>query len=48
MDELTEDVDGTPAHKLRIALKGGDVELVVKDTQGDGTRAATAVEVCPE
>ncbi|HZJ53473.1 MAG TPA: penicillin-binding protein activator [Myxococcaceae bacterium] len=29
---------------IRLALKGSDVELVVKDTQGDGTRAATAVE----
>ncbi|HEY1908498.1 MAG TPA: penicillin-binding protein activator, partial [Myxococcaceae bacterium] len=29
---------------IRLGLKGSDVELVVKDTQGDGTRAATAVE----
>src|SRR6516162_2907760 len=29
---------------IRLALKGSDVELVVKDTQGDGTRAATAVQ----
>jgi ABC-type branched-subunit amino acid transport system substrate-binding protein len=29
---------------IRLALKGSDVELVVKDTQGDGTRAASAVE----
>jgi len=29
---------------IRLALKGSDVDLVVKDTQGDGTRAATAVE----
>ncbi len=29
---------------IRLALKGSDVELVVKDTQGDGARAATAVE----
>src|SRR3954469_7849534 len=27
----TEDVDGTPAHKLRIALKGGDVQYVYLD-----------------
>ena len=29
---------------IRLGLKGSDIELVVKDTQGDGTRAATAVE----
>src|SRR5678815_496915 len=29
---------------IRLALKGSDLELVVKDTQGDGTRAASAVE----
>jgi ABC-type branched-subunit amino acid transport system substrate-binding protein len=29
---------------ISLGLKGSDVELVVKDTQGDGTRAATAVE----
>jgi branched-chain amino acid transport system substrate-binding protein len=29
---------------IRLALRGSDVELVVKDTQGDGTRAARAVE----
>jgi len=29
---------------IRLGLKGSDVELVVKDTQGDGTRSATAVE----
>ncbi|HET9035966.1 MAG TPA: penicillin-binding protein activator, partial [Myxococcaceae bacterium] len=29
---------------IRLALKGSEVELVVKDTQGDGTRAASAVE----
>ncbi len=27
----TEDVDGTPAHKLRVALKGGDVQYVYLD-----------------
>jgi len=27
----TEDVDGTPAHKIRIALKGGDVQYVYLD-----------------
>src|SRR5436190_7870808 len=27
----TEDVDGTPAHKLRIALKDGDVQYVYLD-----------------
>ncbi len=27
----TEDVDGTPAYKLRIALKGGDVQYVYLD-----------------
>ena len=29
---------------IHLALKGSDVELVVKDTQGDVTRSATAVE----
>ncbi len=27
----TEDVDGTPAHKLRVTLKGGDVQYVFLD-----------------
>ena len=29
---------------IRLGLKGSDIEVVVKDTQGDGTRAARAVE----
>ncbi|HXY41013.1 MAG TPA: penicillin-binding protein activator, partial [Vicinamibacteria bacterium] len=29
---------------IRLGLKGSDIEIVVKDTQGDGTRAARAVE----
>src|SRR5215475_13894109 len=29
---------------IRLGLKGSDIEVVVKDTQGDGTRAAAAVE----
>ena len=29
---------------VQLALKGSDVEVVVKDTQGDRARAATAVE----